>query len=113
MGRFKLGIAVAGVVVTLLGVVAFSTMRSDGGADHATTAASAVSEDATVAVATTVAPSAPATQPATTVKPVPSTAKATATTKAPAATPAPTVVLPGQPTAQDIQKVIPGITAEV
>jgi hypothetical protein len=113
MGRFKLGIAVAGVVVTLLGVVAFTTMRSDGGAGHATTAASGVSEDATVPVATTKAPSAPATQPATTVKPAQSATNAPATTKAPAATAAPSVTVPAQPTAQDIQKVIAGITAEV
>ena len=113
MGRFKLGIAVAGVVVTLLGVVAFTTMRSDGSADHATTVASGVSEDATVPVVTTVAPKAPVTQPATTVKPAQSATNAPATTKAPAATAAPSVTVPAQPTAQDIQKVIAGITAEV
>jgi len=119
MGRLKLGIAVGGVVLALLGVVALTTMRSDGGATHATPVASGVSENATVPNVTTVAPSAPATQPATTAKPAQNATNATATTKAPAATAAPaatgapSVTIPAQPTAQDIQKVIAGITAEV
>lgn len=113
MGRLKLGIAAGGVVLALLGVVALTTMRSDGGATHASPVASGVSENATVPVVTTVAPSAPATWPATTAKPAPNATNGPATTKAPTATAAPSVTVPAQPTPQDIQKVIAGITAEV
>lgn len=112
MGRMKLGIAVAGVVLTLLGVVAFAMTRSDGSTNHATSVASGVSTDATAPVATTPAAATPATQPAVATT-APSAKSTPATTKAPATKPAPSVTVPAQPTPQDIQKVIAGITAEV
>jgi hypothetical protein len=113
MGRIKLGIAVVGVVIALLGVVALTTMRSGSSSDHATTVASGVSEDATVPVVTTVAPTTPETHPASPGNTVPKTTSSPATTKAPTVNAAPTVTVPNQPTPQDIQKAIAAITAEV
>ena len=116
MGRMKLGIAVAGAVVVLLGVVAMVTMRSNGGSDHATNVASQ-SPATTVAsgasyVSPTVPPMTAAPKGATPkAPPAPATTSAAPATAAPA-NGTPTSVVP-QPSAQDIQKLIAGITAQI
>lgn len=84
MGRMKLGIGLAGAVIVLLGVVAMITMRSDGSPTHAT-----VARNSTASTSPSVA--AP-------------TAAANATT------PTSTVA---QPSVQDVQKLIAGLTAQI
>ncbi len=112
MGRMKVGIALTGAVLALLGVVAVITMHGDSSPKAAVSAATqepgTTATTAPAATVATVAPSTPGTQtPSTKAQsPTPTTAKAPANT----ATSAP---LPAQPTAQDIQRVIEGITSQV
>lgn len=118
MGRMKLGVALAGAVVVLLGVVAILTMRSDGGSDRAIKVATDKTETTVSPLASYVSPTVP---PITT--PVPTTAArakqssgTTPTTAAPAKS-APVSGGPAssvpQPSVQDIQKLIAGITAQI
>lgn len=124
MGRMKLGIAVAGAAIVLLGVVATVTMRSDGGTNRATTVANQASEPGTATAVTTVAPSAPAstpvTQPAPATKapsqtsPAPKAPSAPATTVAGTNAPAAAVTPPSIPRSpQDVQQFIAGMTAQI
>ncbi len=118
MGRMKVGIAVAGVVVTLLGVVAAVTMPSDSSSNHVSTVAGAPSGDGSVPAETAIAPEVSGTTPAP-AAPAGSAAKApgapapTANTPgtAPAAATSPSV--PPSPSVQDVQRIIAGITAQV
>jgi hypothetical protein len=107
MGRMKIGIAATSAVLVLLGVVAMATMRSDSGPDHATHLASQTPATTVVSGASYVSP----TVPPITVAPVkvPTPQAASSTTPA-NAKPASTVP---QPTAQDIQKLVAGITAQL
>lgn len=111
MGRMKIGIVVAGVVVTLLGAVAVVTMRSNGGSNHVSTVANVAPGDAKAPALASVIPTTLAPQPVPTTN-APSTP---ATTKAPASAPAATTPssIVSQPSVQDIQKIIAGITAQV
>lgn len=117
MGRMKVGIAVAGVVVTLLGVVAAVTMRSDSSSNHVNTVAGAPSGEGSGPAVTAMVPEIHGTTPAPAVPASPSAQvpSAPATTKAPgkaaAAVTAPSI--PPQPSVQDIQRIIAGITAQV
>ena len=115
MGRMKVGIALGGVVVALLGVVAAVTMRSDGSSD-ATKVASQGPASTVAAVGSTVAPGGSATTAATTPATTAKTSGATATTKAPSTT-APaksgTASTVSQPSLQEIQQLIAGITAQI
>jgi hypothetical protein len=114
MGRMKAGIALAGVVVALLGVVAAVTMRSDGSAE-ATKVASQGPASTVAAVGSTVAPGgsepAAASSPATTAKPSGATATTKASPTAPARSGSPSTV--SQPSVQDIQQLIAGIQAQI
>jgi hypothetical protein len=83
MGQMKLGITVAGVIVALLGVAAFVTMRSDGSNGARPVAREAPAESAPL-VGAAPASSAPSTKP-------------------------PAVA--GQPSPQDVQAAIAAITA--
>jgi predicted lipid-binding transport protein (Tim44 family) len=108
----KIGIAVAGAVIVLLGVVAMVTMRSDGSTNRATTVASQASEPGTAPVVTTVTPKAPATQPAPTTKAPTAPATTAVPAKAPATATATTPV--SAPTSvQDVQQLIAGMTAQL
>lgn len=111
MGRMKIGIVVAGVVVTLLGAVAAVTMRSNGGSNHVNTVANVAPGDATAPALASVIPTTLAPQPVSTTNApsAPNTAKAPAS--APAATTPSSIV--SQPSVQDVQKIIAGITAQV
>lgn len=114
MGRMKLGIAVAGAVVVLLGVVAMVTMRSDGGTDRATTVASQASDASTVPAVTTGAPQVAVTQPAAQPTATTKAPNAPVTTAAPAKAPAAAATpasIPRSP--QDVQQFIAGITAQL
>ena len=114
MGRMKLGIGVAGALIVLLGVVGLLTMQGgDGSKETRTGVVTPVAADGAAPEVTVAVPTVPSTSPA----------QSSQSTKAPAATPttakagtakaAPTVTLPAQPTVEDIQKVIAGITAQV
>lgn len=108
MGRMKIGIAVAGVVAVLSGVAAVTAMQSGDRSGHAGTVASVGAPKNLAPVDAATAPTGPGTQPASTpAKAPPTTAKA-ATGKAGAV-----VTVPANPTPEDVQKVIAGITAEV
>lgn len=112
MGRMKIGIIVAGVVVTLLGAVAAVTMRSNGGSNHVNTVANVAPGDAKAPALASVIPTTLAPQPVPTTN-APSTPATT--TKAPASAPAaitPSSIV-SQPSAQDVQRIIAGITAQV
>lgn len=112
MGRIKFGIGVAGALIVVFGVVAVLTMQG-GGKDRATQAVSQVAGETPAPDVTTAAPVSPVTQPAQSPPASTKPAGTTATTaKAPHASSAP-VAVPAKPTAEDIQKVIAGITAEV
>jgi hypothetical protein len=114
MGRMKIGIAVTGAVVVLVGVVAMVTMGGSSGAAHGTSVVSQATATTAAADPTTLAPAPSNTAPASTAKPgtAPATTKAP-TKAAPAAKTPATLPLVAQPTAEDIQKVIVGITSEV
>lgn len=85
MGRAKIGVAVAGVIVMLLGAVTLVAMRNNGGSNHADAVVSVTSDPT----------------PATTMAPGTAPAAATPSTNVP------------QPSIQDIQKVIAGLTTQV
>lgn len=112
MGQMKIGIIVAGVVVTLLGAVAAVTMRSNGGSNHVNTVANVAPGDTKPPALASIIPTTLAPQPVPTTD-APSTAATT--TKAPANAPAATTPssIVSQPSAQDVQKIIAGITAQV
>lgn len=118
MGRMKVGIAVAGVVVTLLGVVAVVTMRSDSSSNHVNTVAGAPSGEGSSPAVTAIGPGVQGTTPAP-AAPAGSEAKAPSapgpTAKAPGTAPAAATPpsIPPQPSVQDIQQIIAGITAQV
>lgn len=114
MGRMKIGIAVTGAVVVLVGVVAMVTIGSSGGAASGTKVASEATATTGAQNPTTVAPAPAGTGPASTAKPGtgPATTKVPAKTAPAAKTPV-TLPLVAQPTAQDIQKLIVGISSEV
>jgi hypothetical protein len=113
MGRMKVGIAVAGVIVALLGVGAAVATRSDGGSKHADPVASTAAVDASTTPGVTVVPTpvSPASAPA----PAPNAKTAPTTTArvAAGATSNPGVAPPGHPSAEDIQKVIAGLTSQL
>jgi hypothetical protein len=113
MGRMKVGIAVAGVIVALLGVGAAVATRSDGGSKHADPVASTAAVDASTTPGVTVVPTpvSPASAPA----PAPNAMTAPTTTArvAAGATSNPGVAPPGHPSAEDIQKVIAGLTSQL
>lgn len=88
MGRLKVVAALTGVAFVLLSAVVISTMRSDSGTSHAKTVVTQSSGD-------TSAPAGKSPEPA-----------ATATAPAPATSPA-----QAPPSAQDVQRIIAGITA--
>lgn len=109
MGRTKIYIAVAGVIVTLLGVMAAVVMRSDSGTKRVAAVATQAPADTSNPGVAAVLPSAPATQPGSAGR-APSAPATTA--KGTAAKTAPPVSVPAQPSAQEIQKIIIGITAQ-
>ncbi len=113
MGRIKVGIAVAGVVVTLLGVVAVITMQGGGGSNPAVSAAGQEPAATTAAGAPVVTTGDPTNVPGTQAPTTKASSPTPTTTKVPNAKAAPPVALPAQPTAQDIQKVVEGITSQV
>jgi hypothetical protein len=114
MGRMKIGIAVAGVIVMLLGAAAVLATQSGGDSKHVSSVANQATGATVNGGVTTVVPSVPATQPAQAAKTAttPNAPSAPPTTAGKGSTSAP-VTVPTQPTAQDIQRVIAGITAEV
>jgi hypothetical protein len=120
MGRMKVGVAVAGVLVVLLGVGTLVTMRSDGGSTHANRVASSdISGNDPAPVVTTIVtavPAAPPAQAATTpaTKAPAAAPSAPATTKAPTTAPATATTPPSVPrTAQEIQQFMAGLTAQL
>lgn len=118
MGRKTVGMAVAGVLVVLLGVGTLVTMRSDGGSTHAKTVAnSAASGNDPALVDTTIVNAVPATQPAATTpttKAPTAAPSATATTKAPTKAPTASTLPASAPrTAQEIQQIIAGLSAQI
>jgi hypothetical protein len=125
MGRIKVGMAVAGVLVVLLGVGTFVSMRSDGGSTHANSVvnSSAAPGNDPAPVVTTIVTAAPATgsanQPAkaatTPATKAPTAApSAPATTTAPAKAPATATTPSSVPhTPQEIQQFIAGLNAQL
>lgn len=115
MGRAKLGVAFAGVIVMLLGVVTVVAVQGKGDSNHANSVIASTADQAPAVTAPTVVPAAPAPTPTT--APV-SSAQANgtpATTKAPAKAPAsatPTTLAP-QPSAAEVQQIIAGLTAQL
>ena len=109
MGRMKVGIAAAGVLVVLIGVVAAATMRGDSGSNRAVTAIQTPGQSPVMAGPVPVA-GPPAAQ---TAKTTPSTKPSAAATKAAQAKTAPLNSIPPTPSAQDIQKIIAAIAAPV
>ena len=115
MGRTKLGVTLAGVIVMLLGVVAVVAMQSNGGSTNANSVVSSTSDQATVEAAPAVEPAAPASSPVTAQGPKAQATGTTPTTKAPAKAPAaitPTTLSP-QPSVQEIQQIIAGLTTQI
>lgn len=111
MGRTKIGIAVAGAVLVLLGVVTMVTMRSDSGPGHATNLASQGPATTVVQGASYVSPTVvPITVPAVKAPAPPTTPQAAPNTAPANGKPSATVP---QPSAQDIQKLVAGITAQL
>lgn len=108
MGRMKIGIAVAGVVMALLGAVAVVAMQGGGGPDAATRVASSAAGEVPTSSVVTVVPAMAA--PTST---APGRAATTTVKGSSASKTTPTSALPAKPTVQDIQKVIAGITAKV
>ena len=123
MGRAKAGIAVVGVLMTLLGVVALVTTQSNGSSRPAGTVSGAASGEATTTgspVDATVAPAAPGENTSASVAPATAStgSKApnaqtptTASGKAPAAAAPPSGT--ARPTPEQIQATIAGITAQL
>jgi hypothetical protein len=115
MGRTKLGVALAGVIVMLLGVVTVVAMQGKGDSNHVNSVVSSTSDKAPTEAAPAVVPVAPASSPTTATAPAAQANGTTATTNAPAKAPAsatPTTVRP-QPSVQEIQQIIAGLTAQV
>lgn len=108
MGRIKIGIAVAGMIAVLSGVVAVTALRSGDRSSNASTVASVSRPNDNGQVIPAVAPTVPATKPASSVAKTPPT-----TAKVAAGKPSAVVTVPANPTPADIQRVIAGITAEV
>ena len=107
MGRTKASIAIAGAVIVLVGVVAAVAMGAGGSDNLATRSGQAAAPGSGASyVSPTVPPitAAPATVPGAT-----STPRTPAVTKAPGANSA----VGAQPSAQDIQKLIAGLTAQM
>ena len=117
MGRTKAGIALAGVVVTLLGVVAAVTMRSDGGSDATKVASQGSATTVAATVESPIAPDGSATTASTAPAATSNLSGRTATTKAPSTpTPAKSGVpstVSSQPSLHEIQQLIAGITAQI
>lgn len=118
MGRTKIGIAVAGVIVTLSGVGAAVAMRSDSGANYVSTAnpvTSTASAEGTTP-STVAAPISPAVQPVprTGVKAPAATGGTPPTTRAPSRSPATATAPASVPrTPQEIQQFVAGLTAQL
>jgi predicted lipid-binding transport protein (Tim44 family) len=118
MGRRTVGIAVAGVLVVLLGVGTLVTMRSNGGSSNAKPVVnSAASGNDPAPVDTTIANAVPAKQPAATTattKAPTAASGASATAKAPEKAPAAATTPSSVPrTPQEIQQFVAGITASL
>ncbi len=115
MGRAKIGVAFAGVIVMLLGVVTVVAMQGKGDSNHANSVAASTSDKPSAEIVPILPTVAPASSPTTAPAPAAQAKGATATTKAPAKAPAsatPTTLGP-QPSVQEIQQVIAGLTAQL
>ncbi len=110
MGRMKIGMAIAAAAVGLMGVVAVTTLGGPGSSAPNTVASQA-------AVATPPAgdghPKATITEVPASIAPGPggSTGVAGAGTTGPGT--AMPIILPAHPTAEDVQRILAGITAEI
>ena len=114
MGRAKMGIAAAGVILILVGVGAVAMMQS-GRPDRATSADTPASDEPEATVVPILPTVAPPSSPSTTVAPPAQAKGGPTTTKAPAKAPAPgtPTTLDSTPSAQEIQQVIAGLTAQL
>lgn len=104
MGRMKIGMAVAAVVVTLVGVVAAVTLGSGGSTKVDTVASQAGAARSTPGAAGSSDPTAMIMEGQGST--VPATAGG-------ARGPALPLTLPAHPTAEDVQRILAGITAQI
>ena len=115
MGRARIGVAFAGVIVTLLGVVTVVTMQGRETSTSANSEVASTPDQAPAEIVPVLPTVAPASSPTTAPTAAAQANGATATTKVPAKAPAPATptTLASQPSVQEVQQIIAGLTAQL